>query len=103
MIWFEFQNLCTIPRSQYDYLELARCYHTVIVSRVPSLTKDDWARNFIHLVDVLYDHRVKLILTATVPSQALYEGQQLSFEFQRTLSRLTEMQSKEYLSEAHLP
>ena len=103
VVWFDFKNLCTVPRSQQDYLELARCYHTMIVSDVPQLSQDDWARNFIHLVDVLYDHRVKLILTAAVSSQELYKGKQLAFEFQRTLSRLTEIQSKEYLSEAHLP
>ena len=103
VVWFDFKNLCTIPRSQQDYLELARCYHTVLVSNVPLLIKDDWARNFIHLVDVFYDHRVKLILTAATELAALYPKGRLVFEFQRTLSRLTEMHSSDYLSQAHLP
>ena len=102
VIWFDFKNLCTVPRSQQDYLEIARCYHTVLLGNVPQLVKDDWARNFIHMVDVFYDHRVKLIITAATTLQNLYPNGRLNFEFQRTQSRLIEMQSQAYLSQAHL-
>lgn len=99
VVWFDFETLCCGPRSQNDYLEISNRFHTVILTGVPymppRLTNE--ARRFIWLVDVLYDHRVKLILSAELPPDQLYtEGQVLS-EFARTVSRLMEMQSREYI------
>jgi cell division protein ZapE len=103
--WFEFAALCEGPRSQADYIELARQFHTIVVSNVPVFTtgRDDPARRFVALVDELYDRGVKLVLSAAAPATALYRGERLTFEFQRTASRLTEMQSHEYLAKAHRP
>jgi cell division protein ZapE len=103
VIWFSFKQICDGPRGQEDYIELARCYHTVLLSDVPALDplKDDQARRFISLVDEFYDHNVKLIVAGLVPLEQLYKGVSFKFEFERTKSRLTEMQSKEYLARAH--
>lgn len=103
--WFDFVALCDGPRSQNDYIELAREYHTVIVSNLPELTarKEDQARRFINLVDEFYDRQVKLIISSEKKLDAIYSGTKLQFEFQRTLSRLLEMQSKEYLEKPHRP
>jgi cell division protein ZapE len=89
---------------QNDYIELARWYPTVIVSGVPRLdaSRDDQARRFVALVDEFYDRRVKLILSAASPIDAVYGGDKLSFEFDRTMSRLIEMQSINYLAAPHL-
>ena len=102
--WFRFGDLCDGPRSQADYIELARWYPSVIVSGVPQFDAscDDQARRFIALVDEFYDRRVKLILSADVPIDSLYTGKRLTFEFERTSSRLIEMQSAEYLALPHL-
>ena len=102
--WFEFDAICDGPRSQNDYIEIARWYPTVIVSGVPQLTADleNQARRFIALVDEFYDRRVKLILAASTDVQTLYSGSRLTFEFDRTISRLIEMQSTEYLHAPHL-
>jgi cell division protein ZapE len=103
VIWFDFATLCEGPRSQNDYLALAEEYHTLILSGVPKMTMDDAsaARRFTWLVDVLYDHRVKLIISAGCAAEDLYtEGRQAS-EFLRTVSRLIEMRSQEYLASAH--
>ncbi len=102
--WFRFEDVCDGPRSQADYIELARWYPSVIVSGVPQFdtTKDDQARRFISLVDEFYDRRVKLILSADASVQELYKGTRLSFEFDRTRSRLIEMQSTAYLALPHL-
>ena len=102
--WFDFMEICDGPRSQNDYIEIARWYQTVIVSGVPILDQDleNPARRFISMVDEFYDRRVKLILSAAVGVDKLYQGSKLPFEFRRTASRLTEMQSAEYLHEAHL-
>ena len=104
IVWFRFAEICGGPRSQQDYIEIARWYQTVIVSEIPQLTKasEDAARRFIALVDEFYDRRVKLIVTAAAPLADLYQGQRLSFEFARTVSRLSEMQSREYLHAPHL-
>lgn len=101
--WFDFAALCDGPRSQNDYIELARVYHAVLVSNVPAFTpdKDDQARRFVNLVDEFYDRNVKLILSAAEPLESLYQGGRLAFEFQRTASRLLEMQSHEYLARPH--
>ncbi|WP_075187278.1 cell division protein ZapE [Teredinibacter haidensis] len=103
--WFDFAELCDGPRSQNDYIELAREFHAVIVDGVPTFTAgiDDQARRFIYLVDEFYDRNVKLIISAESTIQQLYQDGRLSFEFQRTVSRLQEMQSKEYLARAHRP
>lgn len=102
--WFEFDEICDGPRSQADYIELARWYPTVIVSGVPRFGRDseDRARRFIALVDEFYDRRVKLILSAAAMPGELYGGSRLTFEFERTVSRLTEMQSSAYLHQPHL-
>ena len=102
--WFRFGDLCDGPRSQADYIEIARWYPSVIVSGVPQFdaTHDDQARRFVSLVDEFYDRRVKLILSADVDVQDLYTGNRLSFEFDRTVSRLIEMQSTDYLALPHL-
>ena len=105
VIWFDFDELCDGPRSQNDYIELAREYHAVLVGGVPQLGagKDDQARRFINLVDEFYDRNVKLVLAAAVPLDQLYAGGRLGFEFERTRSRLLEMQSHDYLARPHRP
>jgi len=102
--WFRFTDICDGPRSQADYIEIARWYPSVIISGVPQFDalRDDQARRFVSLVDEFYDRRVKLILSADVDVPDLYTGSRLSFEFGRTLSRLIEMQSMEYLALPHL-
>jgi cell division protein ZapE len=104
VIWFDFRTLCGGPRSQNDYLEIARSYHTVLLSHIPKMTQhqSSEARRFTWLVDVFYDHKVKLIATADCPADQLYTEGTQSSEFFRTVSRLTEMNSKEYLGLPHL-
>ena len=98
-VWFDFAVLCGGPRSQNDYLEIAARFHTVFLSNVPQMSagQSSEARRFTWLVDVLYDHRVKLLLSAAVAPEQLYVAGVLAGEFHRTASRLTEMQSREYL------
>ncbi len=105
VVWFDFPAICEGPRSQNDYIEVATMFQTVLISNVPVFTekKEDAARRFISLVDEFYDHKVKLILSAAAPILELYQGQRLNFEFERTASRLQEMQSTEYLADQHLP
>lgn len=102
--WFDFMDICDGPRSQDDYIEIARWYPTVIVSDVPALNREleNSARRFIALVDEFYDRRVKLIISAAADVDELYTGERLQFEFQRTASRLVEMQSNDYLHAEHL-
>lgn len=104
IVWFEFMEICGGPRSQEDYIEIARWYPTVIVSDLPILGRDleDAARRLIAMVDEFYDRKVKLIVSAAAPADGLYQGQRLGFEFARTASRLSEMQSNEYLHAPHL-
>lgn len=103
--WFDFAALCEGPRSQNDYIELAHEYHSILLSNVPVLNREreNAARRFIALVDEFYDRQVKLILSAEAPVDSLYQGQRLEFEFQRTISRLQEMQTREYLALPHRP
>ncbi|KHL70942.1 cell division protein ZapE [Pseudomonas flexibilis] len=103
--WFEFRELCDGPRSQNDYIELGKIFEAVLVANVERMDamKDDMARRFINLVDEFYDRNVKLILSAEVELKDLYAGGRLEFEFQRTLSRLLEMQSHEFLARPHKP
>lgn len=105
VVWFDFEALCDGPRSQNDYIELARIYHAVLVTDVPVLggNKDDQARRFVNMVDEFYDRSVKLVISAEVPLTELYRGGRLAFEFERTSSRLLEMQSQEYLARPHKP
>ena len=100
VVWFDFKELCGGPRSQNDYLELATQFHTVLVSGVPQMTPRhaSEARRFTWLVDVMYDRRVKLIVSAQVPPELLYAEGPLAHEFPRTVSRLSEMQSAEFLA-----
>ena len=99
VVWFDFKTLCGGPRSQNDYLEIATQFHTVFLSDVPQMPirMASEARRFTWLVDVLYDRRVKLVLSAQVPPEQLYTEGPLAHEFPRTVSRLHEMQSKEFL------
>ncbi len=101
VVWFDFATLCGGPRSQNDYLELASQFHTVLVSDVPQMSVNmaSEARRFTWLVDVLYDRRVKLILSAAVAPEGLYTEGALSHEFPRTVSRLNEMQSAEFMAQ----
>ncbi len=105
VVWFDFNELCDGPRSQNDYIELAKEFHTVFLSDVPQMKRDtdDQARRFINLVDEFYDRNVKLIISAEAGISELYLGGNLSFEFDRTVSRLLEMQSHEYLAREHRP
>ncbi len=110
IVWFDFMALCGWGRSQHDYLELARRFHTVILSGVPrmGLQLADEARRFTLLVDVFYDNRVKLIVSAESPPEALLKSEDatrdtrirtMMFEFDRTASRLAEMQTRSYLEQ----
>lgn len=102
-VWFGFEALCRGPRSQDDYIEIARNYQSVVVSDVPVMDAphEDEARRFVALIDELYDRCVKLVISAAAPPARLYRGERLLVEFQRTVSRLTEMQSEEYLAREH--
>ncbi|WP_019141263.1 cell division protein ZapE [Noviherbaspirillum massiliense] len=99
VVWFDFATLCGGPRSQNDYLEISSLFHTVILSGVPrmSAAMSSEARRFTWLIDVLYDHRVKLLMSAEVEPDELYTEGTLSNEFHRTVSRIIEMQSSEYM------
>ncbi|MCW8125167.1 cell division protein ZapE [Microbulbifer halophilus] len=101
--WFDFSDLCDGPRSQNDYIELAREYHTVLLAEVPQFDErmEAQARRFINLVDEFYDRCVKLVISAEVSVDRLYAGRHLKFEFERTVSRLLEMQSHDYLARPH--
>ena len=102
--WFDFDALCEGPRATADYIEIAREHHTVLLGGIPAFdgrNQDDAARRFVHLVDELYDRHVNLVCTADAPPHALYAGERLRGAFERTASRLIEMQSAEYLAQAH--
>jgi cell division protein ZapE len=103
VIWFDFRTLCGGPRSQNDYLEIATQFHTLMLSNVPqmSVRQASEARRFTWLVDVLYDRRVKFVMSAAVPPEQLYLEGPMSHEFPRTVSRLGEMQSAEFLALEH--
>lgn len=103
VVWFDFKDLCCGPRSSSDYLDIACSFHTLFIENVPFMDAsiDDAARRFISMIDICYDRKVKLVISAEVPVRTLYGGERLAFEFQRTVSRLLEMQSEEYLHEPH--
>ena len=104
VVWFEADVLCEAPRSKTDYIELSKRFHTVFVANLTTFDKlrDDAARRFIELIDELYDRSVNLILSADAPADKLYRGKRLTEPFQRTVSRLWEMQSDDYLARPHL-
>lgn len=103
-IWFDFSVLCEGNRSQNDYIEIAQEHHSVFVSNIPVMNDElkDAARRFLNLLDVFYDHKVKLIVTAAAEAHHLYKGEFLAFEFDRAVSRMIEMQSEEYLAQNHM-
>ena len=104
IIWFDFNELCEKPRGSVDYIEIARSFNTVLLSDVTQMQENeaDSARRFIIMIDEFYDRNVKLLITADQPIDQLYTGKRLFNEFQRTRSRLTEMQSHDYLAKPHL-
>ncbi len=104
VVWFDFTTLCGGPRSTLDYIEIGRCFHTVLLSAVPVMGEDDndAARRFINLLDELYDRSVKVLLSAAAEPAGLYRGARLAAAFRRTVSRLTEMASHDYLSRPHI-
>ena len=103
ILWCDFRELCMKPRSPSDFIEIANTYNTILVSNVPHLTDllSEGTRRFIYMVDEFYDRGVKLLLTSEDSIINIYEGERLAFEIERTRSRLLEMQSDEYLQEAH--
>jgi cell division protein ZapE len=105
MAWFEFAELCEGPRSQNDYIELARLYHSIMISGIPIFDpgNENAARRFIMAIDEFYDRGVKIIVSAAAAPSALYRGERLRFEFERAASRLIEMQTPVYLAGEHRP
>jgi len=105
LVWFEFADLCDGPRSAADYVEVARHFHTVLISNVPRFDagNEDAALRFVYLIDELYDRRVNLLLSAAADPLSLYQGRRAERQFERTSSRLIEMQSSEYLALEHRP
>jgi cell division protein ZapE len=103
--WFEFAQLCEGPRSAADYIELARGFHTVLLSNVPRLdaNREDPALRFVQLIDEFYDRHVNLLLSAAADPFSLYGGHRHEREFERTSSRLVEMRSAQYLAREHRP
>ena len=103
LVWFNFSDLCGGPRSQIDYIEIAKEFHTVFLSGLPKFhsESEDLARRFIYLIDIFYDRKIKLIVSSEVAIHDLYTEEKMFFEFQRTLSRLQEMQSNTYLGIPH--
>lgn len=103
IVWFDFSAICEGPRSQNDYIDIALEFHAVAITGIPALgaSNDDAARRFINLVDEFYDRNVKLIISAARPVESLYSSGNLSFEFERTKSRILEMQSNQYLGRPH--
>jgi len=99
VVWFDYQVLCGGPRNARDYLAIAEQFHTLFLSAVPELTNDNYdvAVRFMNLVDVLYDQKVNLIISAAATPQDIYSGDKFQFEFERVVRRFVEMQSEEYL------
>ena len=105
IVWFNFDTLCCQPTGARDYVELARCFHTIIIDNIPTLNDEKSAAvvRFIHLIDELYDRNVKVIISADAPIGQLYNGKSHAFSFARTQSRLHEMQTTAYLKRPHHP
>nr|HAT8714543.1 cell division protein ZapE [Legionella jordanis] len=98
-VWFDFDVICNLPRSQLDYLEIAEQFDTIFISGVPKLREQDtiFAILLIHFIDVMYDRGIRVIISAAVPIEELYLKGEMMVSFKRTLSRLQEMQSVDYL------
>ena len=105
IIWFDFNEICITNRSAYDYIELAERFHTILVSNIQVLNeKDDAAaKRFVYFIDAVYDHNVKFLATSVAIPSELYHGRRMTFAFDRTISRLTEMGTEAYLKLAHNP
>ncbi len=105
VVWFSFEQLCNSPRSTSDYSQIAKIYHTILISDIPIMDSsiDDAARRFTNMVDIFYDLQVNLIVTVQAEPEKLYISSKLKEPFKRTISRLREMQTKEYLEARHLP
>lgn len=105
MVWFEFNNLCQVPRNYHDYLEIAQQYHTVFISHIPRITAamNNTIALFIRMVDIFYDAKVRLVCSSAVPVERIYEDGNMIFEFSRTRSRLIEMQSENYFTHRSHP
>ncbi len=105
VIWFDFEQICNTPRSDSDYINIAQICHSVMISNVPYMNEehDNIAKRFIHLIDALYDHHTKCIISAIDKPHKLYRGKALKMAFERTVSRLMEMDTDNYLSLAHRP
>jgi len=105
MVWFEFKDICDGPRSQNDYIEIARLYHTVFIANIPEFASgdDNAARRFIMLIDEFYDRNVNIVVSAAAAPGELYHGEALRTEFSRASSRLVEMQTQQYLARQHRP
>lgn len=103
VVGFTFQELCVAPKSASDYIEIARLYHTLFVYQIPQLTEahEDATKRFITLVDVVYDYNVNFVVQAATSITELYAGSRFGVEFERTISRIVEMASEEFLSRAH--
>ena len=101
--WFDFNAICGGPRAQEDYLEIARRFHTIFISDIPQMAANEAAeiQRFIWLVDVLYDNRVKLVASSAVSAGQICMDDEKATEFKRTVSRLIEMQSQNYLELQH--
>lgn len=104
VVWFSFDHICNTVRSTEDYIQIATIFHTVLISNIPIMdsSMDDIARRFVNMIDEFYDLQVNLVTSAHTSPEKLYSGTRLIFEFERTVSRLHEMQSAEYLSIKHL-
>ena len=105
VVWFSFDSLCNTPRSTHDYIDIATQFHTVLISGIPVLDdrRNDEARRLVNLIDEFYDRNVKVVSSAEALPDDLYTGKRLAFEFVRAASRLTEMQTTEYLTAVHDP
>ena len=101
VVWFDFNTICSSPRSSMDYIEISKEYQTIIISNMFKMNSDDIARRFISLIDECYDRKVKLIISAEEDFKDIYKGSNLKEKYKRTVSRLIEMQSTSYLKEAH--
>ena len=105
VVWFDFLALCDGPRGAADYIEIARQFQTVLIANIPVMgdMENDMAKRFVTMVDEFYDRHVKLIATAATEPESLYTGKRLAHEFERTVSRLQEMRTHDYLAKEHLP
>ena len=105
VVWFDFDAICDGPRGPADYIEIARLFQTVLISELPVMDEmtNDKAKRFMTLIDEFYDRNVKLIVTAETNPSGLYAGKRLAKTFLRTVSRLEEMHTHDYLAKQHIP